>query len=225
MSNSPAVPASGRTFLDAAVAVLRGANGPLTSREITERALRARLLVTAGKTPWKTMDAALYASNAVGGSIERFAREGAVRAVRGNVRWRLRDPGAEWLLRLHGRRGRPARQLGQVGMPRRRSRSRRGSDGRQEIRGGRRGGAAPALAGRAQPASVGAELWHARNRVDRIVAVALGEFAGRGSRESCAVAQGSLRLKVAHYRAQIACPPSRLGDNRGALASKRASTR
>jgi hypothetical protein len=78
------------TFLQAAVAVLERTEGTMTSREITEQAMRRRLLATAGRTPWKTMDAAQYASNLSGGPIERLARQGPTRAVRGTVCWRLR---------------------------------------------------------------------------------------------------------------------------------------
>lgn len=44
-----------RTFLAAALEVLRAAREPLTSDEITDEALRRGLLVTEGKTPQRTI--------------------------------------------------------------------------------------------------------------------------------------------------------------------------
>lgn len=48
------------------------------------------LIATIGKTPWKTMDAALYASNRGGGPVVKLAQPGPTRAARGSVRWTLR---------------------------------------------------------------------------------------------------------------------------------------
>jgi hypothetical protein len=47
------------TFLAAAGAVLRAANGPLTSGETTELALERGLITTTGKNPHVTMSARL----------------------------------------------------------------------------------------------------------------------------------------------------------------------
>jgi hypothetical protein len=80
------------TYLAAAQEVLRAAQRPLTTDEITDEALRRGLLVTTGKTPRRTMDARLYAlvKNNPASPIERVFTPGAGRAQRGSVRWRLR---------------------------------------------------------------------------------------------------------------------------------------
>jgi len=59
----------------------------MTATEITEMALKRRLITSQGKTPVATMTAALYGLP-VGSSIEReyVAGEGR-RAKRGSVRW------------------------------------------------------------------------------------------------------------------------------------------
>jgi hypothetical protein len=74
------------TFRDAAIEVLRGAGRPLSTREITETALRRGLIQTHGKTPHATMSARLYGA-AGRGLVEREYRRGRQRAVRGSVRW------------------------------------------------------------------------------------------------------------------------------------------
>jgi HB1, ASXL, restriction endonuclease HTH domain len=74
------------TFLEAAVEVLRAAHGPLSSQEITERAIKRGLVRPTGKTPQATMSAALYGAQA-GEPIRREFRPGRERAVRGTVRW------------------------------------------------------------------------------------------------------------------------------------------
>ena len=48
------------TFLEAANKVLARAGRPMTTKEIVAEAVRQRLLVTAGKTPEKTIEAMLY---------------------------------------------------------------------------------------------------------------------------------------------------------------------
>jgi HB1, ASXL, restriction endonuclease HTH domain len=66
--------------------VLRRAGRPLSTREITETALRRGLIETHGKTPHATMSARLYEA-ASRGLIEREYRPGPQRAARGSVRW------------------------------------------------------------------------------------------------------------------------------------------
>ncbi len=77
------------TFVGAAKAVLQGADRPLTSREICERALKNGLLTTKGKTPEASMSAALYglAANDPAGNVQRIYEDGTTRARRGSVRW------------------------------------------------------------------------------------------------------------------------------------------
>lgn len=58
----------------------------MTATEITELALRMRLIESQGKTPVATMTAALYGLPA-GSSIERDFVAGGRRAKRGSVRW------------------------------------------------------------------------------------------------------------------------------------------
>ena len=74
------------TFLEAAELILRQAKRPLTTREITELALRRGLLKTRGKTPEATMSAALYGATTER-PIRREYNQGRIRAVRGSVRW------------------------------------------------------------------------------------------------------------------------------------------
>lgn len=63
-----------RSYPDAAVQVLREAGGPLHYREIVARALKAGILTTDGKTPERTMNAAL--SVELHGQGSRFRRVG-----------------------------------------------------------------------------------------------------------------------------------------------------
>ena len=75
------------TFLAAAIVVLRRSKRPMTSREITERALELHLIPSTGKTPEATMSAALYGAPKEG-PVQREWTAGAHRAIRGSVRWR-----------------------------------------------------------------------------------------------------------------------------------------
>ncbi len=81
------------TYLDAALQVLREAQSPMTSDEITDEAIRRGLRIANGKTPWRTMSACLYTwvKKDPSAPIERIFTPGASRAQRGSVRWRLRD--------------------------------------------------------------------------------------------------------------------------------------
>lgn len=74
------------TFRQAAEEVLRSAKRPLSTREITDIAVRRELVQTRGKTPEATMSARLYDSPD-DGPIRRQFQIGRVRAVRGSVRW------------------------------------------------------------------------------------------------------------------------------------------
>ena len=58
----------------------------MTATEITEMALKRRLIKSQGKTPVATMTAALYGLPG-GSSIEREFVAGGRRAKRGSVRW------------------------------------------------------------------------------------------------------------------------------------------
>jgi len=77
------------TFLAAAEAVLKSARRPLTTREVTELALRRGLILPTGKTPNATTSATLYTAvkDNPQGTIQRDYRPGPSRAVRDSVRW------------------------------------------------------------------------------------------------------------------------------------------
>jgi hypothetical protein len=77
------------TFLAAAEAVLKAAKRPLTTREVTEAALRRGLINPTGKTPEATMSASLYvaARQEPEGAIQRHYEPGVTRAARDSVRW------------------------------------------------------------------------------------------------------------------------------------------
>jgi hypothetical protein len=81
------------TFLEAAETVLRTAQKPLTTAEITEIALRRGLISTGGKTPNASMSAALYGAPSKS-SIRREFTPGPSRALRGSVRWTYIKEGA-----------------------------------------------------------------------------------------------------------------------------------
>lgn len=74
------------TFLEAAEAVLRSAKGPLTTREVVQRALARGLINPQGKTPEATMSAALYGAHS-DVPIRREFEPGRGRARRGSVGW------------------------------------------------------------------------------------------------------------------------------------------
>lgn len=76
------------SYVETAVRVLRDNGRPMTSTEITEEAIRRGLLKPSGKTPERTMSAALYTRGESVG-IKRLADPGPQRAVRGTVRWTL----------------------------------------------------------------------------------------------------------------------------------------
>jgi hypothetical protein len=78
------------TFLDAAFQVLRSSERPLTTQEITERALKEGLIDTRGKTPAATMSAALYQALRTSGYLVKLGDPGPERARRGSVRWTTR---------------------------------------------------------------------------------------------------------------------------------------
>ena len=77
------------TFLDAAAAVLRRTRAPLTSGDITARAIELKLLSDSiGKTPERTMAAALYldVSRSAAPRFVRLSKAGPIRASRNSVK-------------------------------------------------------------------------------------------------------------------------------------------
>jgi hypothetical protein len=78
------------TYLEAALAVLKGSRKPMTAAEITKSAIDRGLISHPGKTPIWTMSAALYvhARDTRGSTLRREYRVGPTgRAARGSVRW------------------------------------------------------------------------------------------------------------------------------------------
>jgi restriction system protein len=78
------------TFLEAALQILRSSRTPLTTREITERALQKGLIGTHGKTPNATMSASLYLALRTDGNLIKIDDRGPVRARARSVRWTVR---------------------------------------------------------------------------------------------------------------------------------------
>jgi hypothetical protein len=81
------------TYFDAALAVLRRAKLPLTTREVTAAAIEAGLIVPKGKTPHATMSAVLYQRAKSDPLLVKRETPGRSRAQRGSVRWTLRKSG------------------------------------------------------------------------------------------------------------------------------------
>ena len=79
------------TYLEAALAILNDSEVPLSTREITERALKAQLLVARGSTPDATMRAALYQALGADHSLFKLAERGNGRARPGTVLWTVRQ--------------------------------------------------------------------------------------------------------------------------------------
>lgn len=78
------------TYLAAAEAVLKSAGKALTTLELTDEAIRRGLIKPSGKTPVKTMSAALYTAvldTRSAGRIGQQAVPGPVRAKRNTVKW------------------------------------------------------------------------------------------------------------------------------------------
>lgn len=76
------------TYLQAAIRVLRATRRPMTTRDITEAAVRNGYIRPHGKTPEATMSSALYRHvNGSAAVIRRDHRPGPTRAVRDSVRW------------------------------------------------------------------------------------------------------------------------------------------
>jgi hypothetical protein len=79
------------TYFEAALQVLRSAKIPLTTGEITTRALEKGLIVPRGKTPEQTMGAELYRRLGTDPRLVKTPAHGVNRAAAGTVRWALRD--------------------------------------------------------------------------------------------------------------------------------------
>lgn len=78
------------TYYEAALEVLRSAQHPLTTRQLTERAIEMRLITPHGKTPIATMAAELYLQVRKDPQLVKLGSSGGTRAKHGSVRWTLR---------------------------------------------------------------------------------------------------------------------------------------
>lgn len=79
------------TYFEAALQILKSSQRPLTTREVTDRALEQGLIVPRGKTPHATMAAVLYRQSSTDAGLVKTEARGAARAKRGSVRWMLRE--------------------------------------------------------------------------------------------------------------------------------------
>jgi hypothetical protein len=79
----------GMTYYEAAIEVLKAANRPLTTQEVTDQALKRGLITTSGKTPEATMSAVLYVRLRNDPNLVKLEDPGGNRARRGSVRWAL----------------------------------------------------------------------------------------------------------------------------------------
>ena len=77
------------TYLEAAIAVLETSNRPLSTPEIMERITSDGLITVTGRTPVRTLEAALYGALGKHPQLRREAKTGKIRAARGTVRWFL----------------------------------------------------------------------------------------------------------------------------------------
>jgi hypothetical protein len=79
------------TYFEAALTVLRRARRPLTTREVTDDAIRSGLIRPQGKTPKASMSAQLYSALAKGTpGLVKLEESGPWRARRGSVRWQIK---------------------------------------------------------------------------------------------------------------------------------------
>jgi hypothetical protein len=79
------------THYEAALQVLKSARRPLTIREITQRAIERGLLTSRSKTPHASMSAALYTRLGKDPRLVKLETPTKARALRGSVRWTLRE--------------------------------------------------------------------------------------------------------------------------------------
>jgi hypothetical protein len=78
------------TYYEAALQILSSARHPLSTREITDRAVKRGLVVPRGATPQATMAAVLYSRLGSDNRLVKIDTPGNGRAMRGSVRWALR---------------------------------------------------------------------------------------------------------------------------------------
>jgi hypothetical protein len=78
------------TYYEAALQVLTAARNPLTTQEITDRAIARGLINPRGRTPNATMAAVLYLRVGKDSDLVKLEVPGNGRAKKGSVRWVLR---------------------------------------------------------------------------------------------------------------------------------------
>jgi len=83
------------TYYEAALQVLRSVRHPLTTREITDRAIEEGLITPHGRTPHATMSAKLHLKSRNNPELVKLAVPGNGRSKRGSVRWALRDTSSD----------------------------------------------------------------------------------------------------------------------------------
>lgn len=76
------------TYIQAALEVLRSSQVPLSTQEITRRALERGLISPHGSTPQATMGAALYRHLEKADDLIKLGVPGAARTKSGTVRWK-----------------------------------------------------------------------------------------------------------------------------------------
>jgi hypothetical protein len=79
------------TYVEAALQILKASRKPLTTREITERALERGLIVPRGKTPHATMRAALYERLGSDTQLLKTESRTSTHPKQGTVYWTLRE--------------------------------------------------------------------------------------------------------------------------------------
>lgn len=78
------------TYYRAALQILRSAQHPLTTQEITDLAITEGLIMPTGKTPQASMARVLYLRVRNDPELIKIDEPGNVRAKRRSVRWTLR---------------------------------------------------------------------------------------------------------------------------------------
>lgn len=85
------------TYYEAALEVLRLARQPLSTQEVTERAIAKGLISPAGARPQATMAATLYRRASSSSELLKIEDPGESRAKRGSVRWAIRGTASKKL--------------------------------------------------------------------------------------------------------------------------------
>jgi hypothetical protein len=82
--------AASMSYFEAAITALERVRKPLTTRQLTEAAIKDGLIKPKGKTPEATMSAELYKRLPTDSRLVKLETPGTNRAVHGTVRWALR---------------------------------------------------------------------------------------------------------------------------------------